>query len=165
MLKNGYSFSTTKYATHITGIPYTLNTSSNDGSWAVGTSGNTDTSPVNWNTDGGVRLGSGQTSSDIYITKSFYIPENVTVKVTANGINNGTGSKVGFIDARVANTATITVGSTVVVNNKQNGNDEASWSCSSANASMSSSNNTVKLNSNYNLAGAKVVLKALTIQY
>ena len=165
LLKNGYSFSTTKYATHITGIPYTLNTSSNDGSWAVGTSGNTDTSPVNWNTDGGVRLGSGQTSSDIYITKSFYIPENVTVKVTANGINNGTGSKVGFIDARVANTATITVGSTVVVNNKQNGNDEASWSCSSANASMSSSNNTVKLNSNYNLAGAKVVLKALTIQY
>ncbi len=142
-----------------------MNTSSNDGTWAVGTSGKTDLSPVNWNTDGGVRLGKYQTSDDIYITKSFYIPENVTVKVTANGINNGTGSKVLFIDSRVENTATITVGSTVVVNNKQNGNDEASWSCSSASASMSSSSNTVKCNSHYNLAGAKVVVKALKIEF
>lgn len=140
-----------------------MNVTKNDGTWSVGSSGSTDTSRVNWNTDGGVRLGKNQTSSDIYITKTFHIPANTTVKVTANGIHNGTEGLFGT--AKVTNTVTLTAGSTEVIKHEQKGKAEATFSCSSASASMSSSKNTVKLNSNYNLAGAKVVLKALTIQY
>ena len=160
MLGNGYICQSGTYATHITGIPYTMDVTKNDGTWSVGSSGSTDTSRVNWNTDGGVRLGKNQTSSDIYITKTFHIPADISVKVTANGIHNGTGSLW-----KEDNTVTLTVGSTKVIEQTQSGNKEKAFSCSSANASMSSSKNTVKLNSNYNLSGAKVVLKALTIQY
>ncbi len=137
-----------------------MNVSANDGTWSVGTSGGINTSPVNWNKDGGVRLGYNQTSDDIYITKTFHIPADISVKVTANGIHNGTGAII-----KVKNTVTLTVGATDVIKQEQNGNSEKAFSCSAKAASMSSSKNTVKLNSNYNTAGAKVVLKALTIQY
>ena len=75
-------------------------------------------------------------------------------------LHNGTGSLI-----KVKNTVTLTVGSTDVIKQEQNGNSEKAFSCSAKAAAMSSSKNTVKLNSNYNLAAAKVVLKALTIQY
>ena len=94
------------------------------------------------------------------ITKTFHIPANLTVKVSTNGTVNGTGSLI-----KVENTATATVGSTTVASKTQKGNSESSWSCSGASASMSSGNNTVKFNSSYNLEKAKVVVKALTIQY
>ena len=155
VLTNGYVIDGQHYNTHITGIPYTLNTSSNDGSWAEQSDG------INWNTDGGVRLGVNRGLNVVCsITKTFHIPANVTVKVTANGVVNGTGSVI-----KVENTATITVGSTKVVEKTQKGKSEASWSCSSASASMSSSSNTIKCNSSYNMEKAKVVVKALHIEF
>ncbi len=136
-----------------------MNVSSNGDFW-------TEEGNVNWNTDGGVRLGYNQWSGEAYIqSKPFHIPANITVKVTANGTVSGTGSKLGFIDARVANTATITVGSSTVVSNTKNGNGDQAWSCSSASASMSSSSNTIKCHSSYNLEKAKVVVKALKIEF
>lgn len=153
-LANGYVCATPSYTTYITGIPYTLNVTANDGTWTSG--GN-----VNWNTDGGVRLGKNQwNTGDAYISRTFHIPADLTVKVTANGTVNGTGSVI-----KIENTATITVGSTTVVSKTQNGNSSSNWSCSGASASMSSSSNTVRCNSSYNLEKAMVVVKALTIQY
>ena len=152
-LANGYVCSTPSYATHVTGIPYTMDVTKNDGTW-------TESGYVNWNKDGGMRLGQGQWGGEASISRTFHIPADLTVKVTANGIVNGTGTLW-----KVENTATVTVGSTTVVTKTQNGKSEASWSCSSASASMSSSSNTVKVNSSYNLESAKVVVKALTIQY
>ena len=156
VLKNGYTLTSSNYTTHVTGIPFTMTTSSNADGW-------TESSNVSWNTNGGVRLGYYQVGGEASITKSFHIPANITVKVTANGIVNGTQGLFGT--AKVENTATVTVGSTTVVSKTQNGSSEASWSCSNAGASMSSSSNTVKVNSSYNLQSAKVVVKALTIQY
>ena len=153
VLGNGYVCQSSTYATHITGIPFTMTTSSNADGWS--TSGY-----VNWNTDGGVRLGKNQVGGSAYIQRSFHIPANITVKVTANGIHNGTGTLW-----KEDNTVTLSVGSTTVINQTQSGNSEKAFSCSSASASMSSSNNTVKVNSSYNLEKAKVVVKALTIQY
>ena len=152
-LGNGYVATSAAYTTHVTGLPYTLNVTANDGTWT--SEGN-----VSWNSDGGVRLGKNQWGGAASISRTFHIPAALTVKVTANGIVNGTGSLV-----KVENTATVTVGSTTVVSKTQNGKSEASWSCSNASASMSSSSNTVKVNSSYNLESAKVVVKALTIQY
>ena len=156
VLKNGYTLTSSNYTTHVTGIPFTMTTSSNADGW-------TGSRNVSWNTNGGVRLGYNQVGGEASITKSFHIPANISVKVTANGIVNGTQGILGT--AKVENTATVTVGSTTVVSKTQNGSSEASWSCSNANASMSSSSNTVKVNSSYNLSAAKVVVKALTIQY
>ena len=153
-LANGYVCSTPSYATHVTGIPYTMNVTANDGTW-------TEEGNVSWNADGGVRLGKNQWSTgDAYISRTFHIPADLTVKVTANGTVAGTGSVI-----KVSNTATITVGSTKVVEKSQKGNSVSSWSCSNASASMSSSSNTVRCNSSYNLEQAKVDVKALTIQY
>ena len=152
VLKNGYPLTSPSYTTHVTGIPFTMTTSSNADGWSE--NGN-----VKWNT-GGVQLGKNQWGGAASITKTFHIPANLTVKVSSNGIVNGTGSII-----KVENTATVTVGSTTVVSKTQNGKSEASWSCSNASVSMSSSSNTVKVNSSYNLEEAKVVVKALTIQY
>ncbi len=152
-LANGYVCSSPVYVTHITGLPYTLNVASNDGTW-------TEAGNVSWNADGGVRLGKNQWGGAASISRTFHIPAALTVKVTANGIVNGTGTLW-----KEENTVTVTVGSTTVVSKTQDGKSEASWSCSSASASMSSSSNTVKVNSSYNLESAKVVVKALTIQY
>jgi len=153
-LKNGYSVISPECKTHITGIPYVMNTSSNGDFW-------TEEGTVAWNTDGGVRLGYYQWGGAAYIqSKPFYIPENVTVKVTANGVVSGTGSLW-----KESNTATITVGSSTVVSNTKNGKGDQAWSCSSASASMSSSSNTIKCNSSYNLEQAKVVVKALKIEF
>ena len=152
-LGNGYVATSAAYTTHVTGLPYTLNVTANDGTW-------TESGNVSWNENGGVRLGYYQWSDAASISRTFHIPAALTVKVTANGIVNGTGSWL-----KVENTATVTVGSTTVVSKTQKGNSEASWSCSSASASMSSSSNNVKCNSSYNLESAKVVVKALTIQY
>ncbi len=153
-LTNGYICKSGTYTTHVIGIPYTMNVSSNGDFW-------TEEGNVNWNTDGGVRLGYNQWSGEAYIqSKPFHIPANITVKVTANGTVSGTGSWI-----KVSNTATITVGSSTVVSNTKEGNGDQAWSCSSASASMSSSSNTIKCHSSYNLEKAKVVVKALKIEF
>ena len=152
-LGNGYVATSAAYTTHVTGLPYTLNVTANDGTW-------TESGTVSWNADGGVRLGYYQWGGSASITRTFHIPAALTVKVSASGTVSGTGSWV-----KVENTATVTVGSTTVVSSTKKGNGDQSWSCSSASASMSSSSNSVNVNSSYNLEQARVVVKALTIQY
>ena len=157
VLKNGYTLTSPTYATYVTGIPYTLNTSSNADGWS--TSGT-----IKWNTDGGVRMGNNQGAGTVAnITKSFHIPANITVKVTANGTVD--------VMAGQTNTATLNVGSSEVVSQSitakwtEWGGKSTSFSCSSATATMTSSNNTVKCNSSYNCSDSYVVLKALSIVY
>ena len=132
-----------------------MNVSAND-SWSPWS----EEENVAWNTAGGVQLGYYQWGGAASITKTFHIPANLSVKVTANGTVSGTGSWI-----KVGNTATVTVGSSTVVSNTKKGNGDQSWSCSSASASMSSNNNAVKINSSYNLEQARVVVKALKIEF
>ena len=81
VLKNGYTLTSPTYATYVTGIPYTLNTSSNDGTWI-------EDQNVAWNTDGGVRLGyiSGGVAS---IEKIFYLPANTDIAIENSGAVRG----------------------------------------------------------------------------
>ena len=67
---------------YITGIPYILNTRSNDG-WSTAGS-------VEWNTDGGVRLGYNS-DSDSHMAKNFYVPEDIPVLVENTGTIMGGG--------------------------------------------------------------------------
>ena len=81
VLKNGYTLTSPTYATYVTGIPYTLNTSSNDGTWSEDPN-------VSWNTDGGVRLGymSGGVAS---IEKKFYLPADTAIAIENSGSVRG----------------------------------------------------------------------------
>ena len=81
VLKNGYTLTSPTYATYVTGIPYTLNTSSNDGTW-------TEDDRVNWNTDGGVRLGY-MTGGVASIEKRFYLPADTTIAIENSGSVRG----------------------------------------------------------------------------
>ena len=84
VLKNGYTLTSPTYATYVTGIPYTLNTSSNDGTWS-------EDQNVAWNTDGGVRLGyiSGGVAS---IEKIFYLPANTAIAIENSGAVRGSAN-------------------------------------------------------------------------
>ena len=75
-LQNGYMLEENDIEAYITGIPYILNTRSNDG-WST-------TGSVEWNTDGGVRLGYNS-NSDSHMAKNFYVPEDIPVLVENTG--------------------------------------------------------------------------------
>ena len=147
--------SSSEVSCQITGLPYTLNATSNDtvSSWAE--SGN-----VNWNENGGVRLGYYQLGGEAYIQKTFSAPANINVVVNSNGIVNGTGSWI-----KVDNTVSVSVSGSAIFSQTQKGNNEANYSFSNKSAVLSASNATVKCNSSYNLESAKVVVKSLVIKY
>lgn len=143
---------------HITGLPYTLNVTAND-IWTLGASGGVASTLIKWNQSSAVKLGGGVVG-DIWIeTSSFILPADVNVNVVGNGVVNGTGSLI-----KVSNTVSISVSGTEIFADSQNGNSEKSWSCNST-GSMKASSPSVKVNSSYNLAAAKVLVKALSVNY
>lgn len=151
-----YSASTT---VHITGLPYTLNVTANDGKWVKGSKSYTNDSAVSWN-NSGVKIGENQIAGDVWIqTSSFILPADVNVNVVGNGVVNGTGSLI-----KVSNTVSISVSGTQIFADSQKGKSEKSWSCNST-GSMKASSPSVKVNSSYNLEAAKVLIKSLSIKY
>lgn len=153
-----YSASTT---VHITGLPYTLNVTAND-IWTLGASGGVASTLIKWNQSSAVKLGGG-VSGDIWIeTSKFILPDNVNVNVVGNGVVNGTGSGLEWL--KVSNTVSISVSGTQIFTDSQKGNSEKSWSCNST-GSMKASSPSVKVNSSYNIATAKVLIKSLSINY
>jgi hypothetical protein len=147
--------SSSEVSCQITGLPYTLNPASKDTISPWEEEGN-----VNWNTDGGIRLGKNQWGGEAYIQKTFSAPANINVVVNSNGIVNGTGSWI-----KVENTVSVSVSGSAIFSQTQNGNSEANYSFSNKSAVLSASNATVKCNSSYNLEKANVVVKSLVIKY
>ena len=139
---------------HITGLPYTLDPKSNDSNHAWKEEGY-----VNWNTDGGVRLGNNQWGGEAYIMKEFDVPSDINIKVIGNGIVNGTGSLW-----KVENTISINISDAAIFSKTQKGKTEASFNCN-VTAAIKANNGKVKINSSYNLESAKVVIKDFTISY
>lgn len=140
---------------HITGLPYDLNTAANDtvNPWS-------EEGYVNWDTNGGVRLGYNQWGDEAYIRQTFRIPSNTNITVNGNGIVNGTGS---FI--KVENTASIIVSGNTIFSKTQKGKSEAEFTCSNQACTLSADNATIEINSSYNLESAKVVIKNLNVKY
>ena len=151
VLENDYILSSGNYTTHVTGIPFTMTTSSNADGWS-------ENNYVSWNSDGGVKLGHGQWASGAaYITKTFHIPADVTVKVTSNGtVRAMVGQK---------NTLSITVGDSTVCTQQSPKGGSTDFSCSNADATMTPSSNSVKCNSSYNYSNSYAVVKSLSIVY
>lgn len=138
---------------YITGLPYTLNTSANDGTWS--SSGN-----VAWNGNSGVQLGYYQWGGEASIQKSdFVLPANVNIQLVGSGKVNGTGSWI-----KVKNTASYIVSGSTLFSKTANGNSPQSYNIN-VTGTMSTSNPSVKINSSYNLEQAYVITYSLSINY
>ena len=148
-LGNGFVCQSGTYATHITGIPYTLNTSSNDGTW-------TEDQKVLWNNGGGVRLGN-YTDGVASIQKRFHLPANTQVKIN----NSGT------IQASlwVTNKYDLYVSSSSVYNVSQNGGDVKNWDAGTVTATMSASDPTVKMRNDTPTNTSNTTVKVFKINY
>lgn len=152
--KDGITYSSGVETLYITGLPYTLNVTKNDGNWE-------ESGYVNWNTDGGVRLGYYQWGDAAYIASSnFKLPADVYVKVYSTGTVNGTGSWL-----KVDNTISIKVSDNEIFAKTQSGKNSADYKCNNVVCVMKAANTAVKINSSYNLEGAKAVVKEFTIKY
>lgn len=74
----------------ITGLPYTLDYSANDGGWAESTFGGWGVdiaSEVKWNNNSGVRIGENASGSST-LTRNFYTPTDRNVVVSVSGFTN-----------------------------------------------------------------------------
>lgn len=138
---------------YITGLPYTLNVSANDGTWA-------EEGYVNWNTSSAVRLGYNQWGGAASIQKSdFVLPANVNIQLVGSGKVNGTGSLI-----KVDNTASYIVSGSTLFSKTAKGNNPQSYDIN-VTGTMSVSNPSVKINSSYNLEKAHVLTYSLSINY
>ena len=152
-IKDGRTIKSAPATVHITGLPYTLNVSANDGTWA-------EEGYVNWNTSSGVRLGYNQWGGEAYIQKSdFVLPANVNIQLVGSGKVNGTGSLW-----KVDNTASYIVSGNTLFSKTANGNNPQSYNIN-VTGTMNASNPSVKINSSYNLEKAHVLTYSLSINY
>ena len=152
--KDGAMYKSAAQGVHITGLPYTLDVTQNDGNWE-------ESGYVNWNTNGGVRLGYYQWGDDAYIASSnFKLPADVYVKVYSTGTVNGTGNWI-----QVENTISINVSDNNIFAKTQEGKNSADYKCNNVVCVMKAANTAVRINSSYNLETAKAVVKEFTIKY
>ncbi len=151
VLKNGYTLTSGNYTTHVTGIPYTLNTSSNDGSWS-------EDDRVNWNTDGGVRLGY-MTGGVASIEKKFHLPVDTAIAIENSGAVRGSaGVTKSTYDLYVSNYS-----SSVYSTNTKSG----SWQSFSTNvtATMTAAEPKVKMRNSTSTNTCSSVVKVFKITY
>lgn len=154
--KDGRIFKSAAQTVYITGLPYTLNIAKNDGNW-------TEVENVNWNTDGGVRLGYYQWGGAAYIENTkFSVPADVDIVVNSTGKVNGTGS---LSWSKVTNTVSISVSGSEIFSKSQKGNSPSNYACENKSCTMKASNAAVKINSSYNLEKAYALVKTFTIKY
>lgn len=152
--RDGRTIKSAPETVHITGLPYTLNVTANDGNWK-------EEGYVNWNKSSAVRLGKNQLGGDAYIENSnFKLPENVNVVINSKGNVNGTGSWL-----KVENTVSISVSGSDIFSKTQKGNSTVDYTCENKACVMMASNAAVKINSSYNLEQAQVSIKSLTVTY
>ena len=151
VLKNGYTLTSGNYTSHVTGIPYTLNTSSNDGSW-------NEDDRVNWNTDGGVRLGY-MTGGVASIEKIFHLPANENVVIENSGAVRGSaGVTESAYDLYVSNY------NSSVYSKKTKSGSYQSFS-TSVTATMTSAEPRVKMRNSKSTNTCSSVVKVFEINY
>lgn len=142
---------------HITGLPYSLAPTSNDG-WSA--SGN-----VEWNIDGKVRLGYNLknwfASGSASIIKTFYLPGDVNITLVSSGDLRGSGGT----SSRYQTTFTINVSGQEVYSTKSTSGDYLTFDSSEINCKMTAANSSVKLNNSYSTSEACTRISKLNIYY
>ena len=143
VLKNGYTLTSPTYATYVTGIPFTMTTSSNADGWS--TSGS-----VSWGSY--VRLSNGGGAASI--TKSFKMPADTSVKVVCTG-------SAGHGTIKTTFSVSVSGSSIYSVEGKRSA---SSIECNKT-ATMKASDSSVKLNNSYGLGTTHSEVNSLSINY
>lgn len=146
---------------YITGLPYTLNVSANDGTWA-------EEQNVKWGNDDrsytsvrlGYAFGSNFNTGASSITKSFTLPADVNVNVKAKG--EARGSKVVFVSIKT--TASIAVSGSDIGSQTAENNTYKSFEWDET-KTMSASNATIKCNNSNSTNEACMYLGSLFVGY
>lgn len=146
---------------YITGLPYTLNVSANDGTWA-------EENDVKWGNDDrsytSVRIGHAVVSSfntgASSITKSFTLPADVKVNVKAKG--EARGSR---FFASIKTTASIAVSGSDIGSQTAEGNNSYVSFDWDVTKTMSASNATIKCNNSNSTNEACMYLGSLFVGY
>ena len=153
VLKNGYTLSSGNYTSHITGIPFTMTTTSNADNWSI--SGSKD-----WNKDGGFRMGYGvehASTGDTSATKSFHMPANTALSVVANGTIRGSAGIT-------STTFNLYVSDSSVFSTSTKKSSAQNWS-TDATGTMTSSNATIKLHNSKSTNTCNTNVKSLKVTY
>ena len=147
VLKNGYTLTSPTYATYVTGIPFTMTTSSNADGWS--TSGS-----VSWGSYVKLSSGSGAAS----ISKNFAMPASTSVKVVCK-------ASAGY--CTVNTNFSVTVSGTKIFDEKGKagiGNGSGKDLTCDKTATMTT-NSSVKLNNSYGLGNTHSRVHSLNITY
>lgn len=141
---------------YITGLPYTLNVSANDGTWS--SSGN-----VAWNSSSAVRLGYNLSnwfaSGTASIKKSdFKLPANVNVSVNCTGKTSGTSAQTTTFTIKVS-------GETIFSKTSGKSTSPASFTMSPTACVMNSSNATIECHNSRGTSQAASYINSLFIGY
>ena len=147
VLKNGYTLTSPTYATYVTGIPYTMNVSSNTDGWS--TSGG-----VSWGSYVKLSNGGGAAS----ISKNFAMPASTSVKVVCK-------ASAGY--ATVNTNFSVTVSGTKIFDEKGKagvGNSSGKDLTCDKTTTMTT-DSSVKLNNSYGLGSTHSRVHSLNITY
>lgn len=112
----------------ITGLPYTLDYSANDGGWAESTLGSWGAdflSEVKWNNNSGVRIGENASGSST-LRRNFYTQTDINVVVSVSGFTNSRVRRTGIINVKYVcdeNTGTISLGGSPIFSSTVNKDD------------------------------------------
>ncbi len=152
-LDNGYVCQSGTYATHITGIPYTMNVSSNTDNWSISGS-------HKWSS-GELRLGNAAAQGATTATKTFHMPANTSVKMDIRG-------KV-TTSTLYTNTFKASISGAEVFSAKAEGKTfsapTVSFDEKSKVATMTNGNPTIELRNSSDVANRASYIYALSLQY
>ena len=147
VLKNGYTLSSGNYTTHVTGIPFTMTTSSNADGWS--TSGS-----VSWGSY--VKLSSGGGAASI--SKNFAMPASTSVKVVCKA-SAGYGT--------VNTNFSVTVSGSKIFDEKGKAGlaNSSGKDLTCDKTTTMTTDSSVKLNNSYGLGGTHSRVHSLNITY
>uniref|UniRef100_UPI004055E968 hypothetical protein n=1 Tax=Alistipes sp. TaxID=1872444 RepID=UPI004055E968 len=142
---------------YITGLPYTLNVSSNDGTW-------TESGNIAWNNSSAVRLGYNlsnwfaPTSASIKKTSGFSLPANVNVSVSCTGQTSGTSAQTTTFTVKVSDTSIFSVTS-------GKSTSRASFTMSPTPGVMNANNATIECHNSRGTSTAASYVQSLFVGY
>ena len=153
VLGNGYVCQSATYTTHITGIPYTMNVSSNTDNWSISGS-------HKWSS-GELRLGNAAAQGATTATKTFHLPANTSVKMDLRGpVTTST---------LYTNTFKASISGAEVFSAKAEGKTfsapTVSFDEKSKVATMTNGNPTIELRNSSDVANRASYIYALSLQY
>ena len=148
---------------YVTGLPYVLNPAKNDSvnPWEVASTN--DSWYVSW-TGSALKVGGNSVGQNVGAIKSFYVPEETQIKVTASASGSVTGGRTNANTGSVKLGGSELVSSTAAKGGLLSGTKTVTFSETKA-MSISTSNSQLSCSVTYGLSEAHMLVNSLMILY